>query len=186
MTGTPTGKFADFSLAKFLEDVPPSQRRTIVDLSSRQSAQHFRRMITPQLLLHCTNDFCDGPRAFRCSLDVTFNNDESPRNVFLSYVCSNCRTNLKIFSLNVAPDTNGGDGGTAYKFGEKPAFGPTTPTRLLSMLGDQKDAFLRGRRCESQGLGIGAFSYYRRVVENQKSRILDEIIKVAKKVGRNP
>jgi hypothetical protein len=32
-------------------------------------------------------------------------------------------------------------------------------------------------------LGIGAFVYYRRVVENQKARILDEIIKVSEKIG---
>jgi len=43
--------------------------------------------------------------------------------------------------------------------------------------------FLKGRRCENQGLGIGAFSYYRRVVEHQKGRIIDEVIKVSGKIG---
>ena len=42
---------------------------------------------------------------------------------------------------------------------------------------------MQGRRCENQGLGIGAFAYYRRVVENQKNRILEEIIKVSEKMG---
>ena len=36
---------------------------------------------------------------------------------------------------------------------------------------------------ENQGLGIGAFTYYRRVVENQWSRLVDEIVKVAKTIG---
>jgi len=35
----------------------------------------------------------------------------------------------------------------------------------------------------NQGLGIGAFAYYRRAVENEKARILDEIIRVAKRIG---
>jgi hypothetical protein len=35
-------------------------------------------------------------------------------------------------------------------------------------------------------LGIGAFAYYRRVVENQKNRIIEEIVRVAKKVGAKP
>lgn len=48
---------------------------------------------------------------------------------------------------------------------------------------EDQDAFLKGRRCESQSLGIGAFVYYRRVVEKQKNRILDEIIKVSRKIG---
>ena len=43
--------------------------------------------------------------------------------------------------------------------------------------------FLKGRRCEIQGLGIGAFVYYRRVVEDQKDRILAEIIKVAQAIS---
>jgi hypothetical protein len=85
----------------------------------------------------------------------------------------------KTFSLFAKCAADSEDFGTAFKYGERPPFGPNTPNRLLSLLGDQKDVFLKGKRCEFQGLGIGAFSYYRRVVENQKSRILDEIIKVA-------
>jgi hypothetical protein len=54
---------------------------------------------------------------------------------------------------------------------------------LLKLLGDQREFFLKGRRCENQGLGIGAFGYYRRVVEHQKGRIIDEIIKVSEKLG---
>jgi hypothetical protein len=38
-----------------------------------------------------------------------------------------------------------------------------------------------GRRAENQGMGIGAFAYYRRVVENQKNRIIAEIKRVAEK-----
>jgi hypothetical protein len=44
----------------------------------------------------------------------------------------------------------------------------------------------KGRRAENRGLGIGAFSYYRRVVENQKGRIIREIAKAAKKLGAKP
>jgi len=47
------------------------------------------------------------------------------------------------------------------------------------MLGDNRDLFMKGRRCESQSLGIGAFVYYRRVVENQRAAILGQIIKIA-------
>ena len=46
-----------------------------------------------------------------------------------------------------------------------------------------KDYYLKGRHAENQGLGIGAFVYYRRVVENQKDRIFDEILKVSEKIG---
>lgn len=70
-----------------------------------------------------------------------------------------------------------------FKFGENPPFGPPTPTRVISLVGPEKDYYLKGRRAENQGLGIAAFAYYRRVVENQKSRIFDEIIRVSQKIG---
>ncbi|WP_315718798.1 MULTISPECIES: hypothetical protein [unclassified Bradyrhizobium] len=70
-----------------------------------------------------------------------------------------------------------------YKFGEFPPFGPPTPTRLLDLLGEHRDLFLKGRRCEFQGLGVGAFSYYRRVVEYQKSSLIGEIVKAAKRLN---
>jgi len=40
------------------------------------------------------------------------------------------------------------------------------------------------RQAEALGLGIGAFGYYRRVLENQKDRLFDEILKVSVRVGR--
>lgn len=55
--------------------------------------------------------------------------------------------------------------------------------RLLTLFGKDRQLFLKGRRSESHGLGIGAFSYYRQIVEGHKDRLLDEIIKVAKKVA---
>ena len=70
----------------------------------------------------------------------------------------------------------------AYKFGELPGFGPPVPTRVLRLVQSDRELFLSGRRCENQGLGIGAFTYYSRVVENQWSRLVDEIIKVAKTI----
>ncbi|MBN2267220.1 MAG: hypothetical protein JW725_02660, partial [Candidatus Babeliaceae bacterium] len=48
----------------------------------------------------------------------------------------------------------------------------------LPLIGPDRDLFLQGRQAESQGMGIGAYAYYRRIVENQKDRLIDEIIKV--------
>ena len=80
-------------------------------------------------------------------------------------------------------DAEGSETGDIYKFGELPPFGPPTPPRLMKLIGPDRDDFLKGRRCENQGLGIGAFIYYRRVVESQKNRILEEIIKVSEKLS---
>jgi hypothetical protein len=54
---------------------------------------------------------------------------------------------------------------------------------VISLIGPDRELFLQGRRAENRGFGIGSFSYYRRVVENQKGRIIHEIGRVAEKLG---
>ncbi len=102
---------------------------------------------------------------------------------YTTYLCSNCRKTKKIFSLAAKINSEKSDSGQCYKFGELPVYGPPTPSRLIKLIGPDRELFLKGRRCENQGLGIGAFVYYRRVVDNQKNRLLDEIIKVSKKLN---
>jgi hypothetical protein len=53
----------------------------------------------------------------------------------------------------------------------------THPTRA-----EPQDLPQKGRRCENQGLGISAFGYYRRVVQNAKNEIIGEVLKVAEAV----
>jgi hypothetical protein len=43
--------------------------------------------------------------------------------------------------------------------------------------------FLQGRRAELRGLGIGAFAYYRRIVQDQKVLIVERLEKAAKRLG---
>lgn len=102
-------------------------------------------------------------------------------NIFLTVRCRNCGSSRKTYALSV----NIVEPGTkveVLKYGEQPEFGPQTPARLISLIGPDKELFHKGRRAENQGLGIGAFGYYRRIVENQKNRIIDEIIRAAKKL----
>jgi hypothetical protein len=63
-----------------------------------------------------------------------------------------------------------------------PSYGPPIPARLIRLFGKDRELFLKGRRCENQGLGIGAFVYYRRVVESHRDTIFNEIIRVAEKI----
>jgi len=101
--------------------------------------------------------------------------------IFLTYWCRNCGKYSKMFSLAVRHiDEKLCE---VYKFGELPHFGPPIPARVLRLIQPDRELFLSGRRCENQGLGIGAFTYYRRVVENQWTRLVDEIIRVGKAIG---
>jgi len=174
-------KYPTLQFADFLENSPPYQTVIILDLWS--SDRGSINACAPELTLFC--EHCQGMRFFKYyhSTGGLYN---KPENVlFLQYQCKNCEQALKSFSL-LAHDLLDEGAGVVVKLGEWPPFGPKTPSRLLRLLGSNKDLFLRGRRSEFHGLGIGAFTYYRRVVESQKNRLFDEIIKVVQKVETSP
>jgi hypothetical protein len=171
----------------FLETIPPTKQiraSAVVARKSYSNGTYRLQLETPELNLYCTSDDCSGTRFFRYrDGDIVIEKENASSDHFLNYVCANCGTRRKTFSLRVK--NRGARDASAFvlKFGEVPIFGPETPPRLLKLLEDQRDIFLKGRRCENQGLGIGAFGYYRRVVEHQKNKILDEIIEVSTKLG---
>ena len=175
------------NMAEFLESIPPSNLTRIVDLTDRithpSGGYAWHDLNTPEIQLHCPNDTCNGSRFFRCTNDIKPRvEDYTYSYCYITYRCWNCQKEAKTFSLAARRDKDAESGG-CYKFGELPPYGPPTPARLIKLLGPDRDLFVKGRRCENQGLGIGAFVYYRRVVENEKNRILDEIIKVSNKIG---
>lgn len=173
------------AFSEFLESIPPSIVTNISDLAGHQfgALSSCDVVLRPEIQLHCSADACNGTRFFRCIDDVSISISESKYEFFyLEYRCSNCQKGVKTFALAAMMD-EGAYSGRCYKFGELPTYGPPTPSRLITLIGPDREVFLKGRRCENQGLGIGAYVYYRRVIENQKNRILDQIIKVSEKVG---
>lgn len=171
------------TFAEFLESVPPSQVRQVTDLYRKPNSGP-PVLSTPQLQLHCTSEKCNGLRFFRYFGQSAYLTLNQPSLLYLTYRCSNCLEQHKIYSISVTvePDYVG----RCYKFGESPPYGPPTPARLIRLFGKNREIFLKGRQCENHGLGIGAFTYYRRVVESHKDQILGEIIRVSKKLGAPP
>lgn len=166
------------SLAEFLESVSPTTVTDVTGLANFSGGTAY--FSKPDIQLHCISEKCSGLRFFRCKSEIPSLAQGEWRFFYSTYLCSNCRETEKVFSLAARRNN---DDGTCYKFGELPNYGPPSPARLMKLIGPDRELFLKGRRCENQGLGIGAFVYYRRVIESQKNRILDEIIKVSKKIG---
>ena len=117
---------------------------------------------TPEIELHCENEICNGLRRFesRQTHYVSGRLDYE----FVRYICKNCGVTQKTFALAVAPEKGKAEG-RVQKLGEYPPFGPPTPSRVMKLVGADRELFIKGRRAELRGLGIGAFAYYRRVVE---------------------
>jgi hypothetical protein len=180
------------SLAEFLETIPPGQARTVdaqVRATQVQRAEGdvFRLEIDwPEIQVHCTHTNCNGMRFFEPSDEsMSIYVNDKPCEEFVRYTCRNCREITKLFAI-LAEATAAKDEGVKIAFskiGEDPAFGPPTPSRLITLIGPDREIFIKGRRAENHGLGIGAFAYYRRVIENQKGRILEQITEVAQRIG---
>ena len=173
----------------FLQNTPPNKLGHISNLVVQgdmfKSASTVHWVINaPMLELHCSDDLCNGARSFRCPV---LPSERKPveqdivNYLYVKYQCSNCHNTLKIYSLAVKIDEI--PRGTCYKLGEDPPYGPPISPKLIRLIQPDSDMFMQGRRCENQGFGIGAFAYYRRVVENQKNRILGEIVKVSEKMA---
>lgn len=175
-----------YEFSDFLETVPPNTSVPVMGFVDARStyAGHWQLPV-PEVRLFCNNDACNGYRFFSCEKGPLFVEAGSGDFSYLSYVCRNCRGSFKVFSiwtrLSKEPPV-----ASVMKFGEWPEFGPPTPSRVITLIGQDRELFLKGRRSENQGLGIGAFGYYRRVVENQKNRILERIVKVSEKLGADP
>ena len=170
-------KFEDF-----LSNYPPGERQTITNLGISRSTSSSPILIKPRLKLHCPNSICSGVRFFDSYQTKKVTLIEKWSRIFLHYSCANCRAHSKIFALMVRWNTDI-DEGEAIKVGEWPPFGPKVSAQVISILGENKDLFLMGRRAEIHGLGIGALAYYRKVVERQKNHIIDEIIRVVRRTG---
>jgi hypothetical protein len=180
-----TQNSATKKFSEFLESTPPHSPERISNLFGAgeiRGTGWFYSLEQPDVQLHC--ETCEGPRYFQNVGEKIWASDERLRDVFLNYVCRNCRSVVKSYAVRVK--RAGSAAGEAVKYGELPAFGPVTPARVITLIGPDRDLFLQGRRAESQGMGVGAFSYYRRVVENQKGRIIAEIGKVAARLGGKP
>jgi hypothetical protein len=175
------------TVAQFFESTPPGQ-----EVYSEAFAKHIgtgvgneRRLLhVPEIKLFCDDDACNGVRFFSSSQVPILKPDELSEH-FITFRCRNCARTTKRFAF-FAVLYKDGKNGTLFKLGEYPPFGPPTPSRVTSLVGSEREYFFKGRRSESQGLGIAAFAYYRRVVENKKTEIIEEILRVARKVAASP
>lgn len=177
-------------LTEFLANVPPGAPHRVtlkVDVEGDSVRRAMRPPVLefPNIRLHCTSKACSGTRHFESSTEMTLADLRVGRSylVFAIYVCKDCESCVKTFALKIVAGFESAKFCfDVQKLGEEPAFGPPVPAKAMSLIGGDRTLFLKGRRCETQGLGVGAFSYYRRVIETQKSRIFDEFIRVLRSV----
>lgn len=144
-------------LAEFLAHVPPGvegafKKREPPILNATNTS-----LSGPDIEIHCDNSKCKGTRYFHTisTPKVEFEQYARYKDVYLEYWCRNCGHSKKTFALRVTKKDSSSLDGTATKFGEMPSFGPPVPSKVIKLIGPDRDMFLRGRRAENQELVLG-------------------------------
>lgn len=174
----------DATFASFLESTPPGRWVRIVERAQKHDirSDELWKVALPTARLHCRK--CKGTHVFgpmESGSNVAYVKKHEEAAAY-RYLCRNCSA-WKHFALLAKFEESRVH---MLKLGEHLAYGPPVPPRAISLIGPDRELFLRGRRCESQGVGVGAFTYYRRVVDNQWHRLLDAFIRVAEITGSAP
>ena len=179
-------------LKAFLESTPPGVPVCIPELAEEKSRNpmvlipnpgtYWRVLaVAPAILeLHCDVD--DGVRRFYASKK----NAPGPGFRFLEYVCRDCGAFQKTYALLTDLKHGNGEPTTVeiMKLGEYPPFGAPISARIQKLLDkDDLGLYRKGSRSEAQGLGIGAATYFRRIVESHWKLLVKELRSAAEKLG---
>jgi len=142
---------------------------------------------TPQLRFYCEGDSCQNEMFCFCLSQLGHPTNNNGMHS-LAYHCRNCGVLVKTISVAFPSPQEFylGRNIRVIKIGECPLPSLRVPARVHRLVQEDRDLLIKGLRAESQGLGIGAFSYYRRVIERHKDALFDAIIKVANRVGSDP
>jgi hypothetical protein len=174
---TPAPKEQAVTMRELIEEVPPYSLRFVSDLFSNRQSRYFR--LPEDVRIHCDHDNCGGVRRhLKESYSETFRYGNYAY-VFVIYKCVDCVQTSHRFAVAGVLETERPDIGV--KIFQDPLFGHPIPKRLFQVIGEENRAFfLQARRAIGRGLGIGAYAYYRRIVENTKFELIDSILKVAR------
>lgn len=175
------------TLRQFLEQMPAGENRTVAADASYKAGRGYRFSM-PEVLLFCDSEICQGDRLHK----VHSNHVEIPSGNlhFSPYYCKNCGQLKRTFALLFREYLNQSNeiptDLQVVKIGEFPLFGHRVPPRTLRLIQPDAEMFKKGMRSESLGLGVGAFAYYRQIVEGQREHLLKEIKKVAVRLNTPP
>lgn len=122
---------------------------------------------------------CNQSRPFWFTGDLDLRNHVLSHPIMMSFECGSCSKATVYVSVFAEKSTGILSTPRLTKLGHFPSPVEPTPPGVEKVFGEDRELYHNGMRCEKQGLGIAAFAYYRRLVENSKNNLFDRLIKVA-------
>jgi hypothetical protein len=129
-------------------------------------------------------EICGSNQTFNMETDYSsitafFNNNSSGQIVLIRYLCAHCKRFRRIFIVRIGKNRN-----HLEKVGQYPPWNIFVEPNLQKILGNYQTFFSHGLICESQGYGIAANIYYRRVIEGVIDDLLNMILLIMKGVEK--
>jgi hypothetical protein len=90
--------------------------------------------------------------------------------IYVVYRCASCEQYERCYFLNISEELD-----WIQKVGQFPSWDVAGDANIERMLGSHASYYKRGLITESQGYGIAAFAYYRRIVEEIIDELLEQI-----------
>lgn len=90
--------------------------------------------------------------------------------VNLNYICAYCEKFHRFFAIKMGKGLK-----TIEKVGQFPAWDINIEKTLKKILKGYSEYYKKGKTCEFHSYGIGAFAYYRRIVEDIIGQLLESI-----------
>jgi len=165
---------------EFLENAP-LYTPTLIDTIGRNVGQSPSKYVPTAISRAC--DRCKKPSTtWKMVGEGTEWGTSSVKGFQYEYVCAQCEQRNVWFWLEyIRQKHDDGDVIGVMKVGQFPPWDISTPSELRSEASEtSRNFFRRGQINFSQGYGIGALSYMRRVVEDEAKAILDLLEEVAK------
>lgn len=174
----------NLTVLELLQDAPLQAKRVVQKLFSQPQFGHVA--FPGQMDVHCDHHKCGGVRRHVKQTNSQFELNEKFY-CFVAYQCTNCTESFKIFGLKAEREGEAIVPGICTKIYQEPPFGQPIPKRLFQVIGEaNRDHFLQARRAIARELGIGAYAYYRRIVENTKFELVGSVLQVAQATNASP
>lgn len=167
---------------KFLEEYPLYKKFITTDFYNWTSLADLPK---PAIHMYCW--ICDSGQTFNMVneyYEVDYRQDVNSigKTLRARYICSACQNSTRLFFIRFSTEeisAKNEDGTdieetaiTLTKVGQDPSWNIEMDNELEKLLDGHAEYYKKGLICESQGYGIGAFAYFRRIVEE----IIDQLL----------
>jgi hypothetical protein len=160
----------------FLESAPANASKKISALAIPNPAHQggfYYTLPKIRIQLHCQVD--GGGRWFDWS-GVEKILSSTWEYAFIKFTCRDCGRYAKTYAVLTVRAKNDATDAEVMKLGEYPPFAAPISQRVEKLLGKHDlELYRKGMRAEAQALGIGAATYFRRIVDSQWKLLVTEI-----------